>query len=223
MGLFPPLTLALITGYCFLSIWNCTRFRIIKVSGYRLIFYSAIIGLVFWAFGEVSIWLAKSLLAIGSVTELGRVLTHFGSKIDPNSPFLTPILGLIYGLAGSSFLNNFSSKHKQEAVAAKRRSNSLYLMILEAIEKEQFIEFVMKDGKVYFGCPAKPIGLESEYVNLNPYIGRVQGFDGSRADDYLELSIVNYQVSLKVEKIGAVRSFRQADSFSNATDTSASS
>ena len=43
MNLFPPLMLALITGYLFLSIWNFTRFGIVKVSGYHLIFKSALI------------------------------------------------------------------------------------------------------------------------------------------------------------------------------------
>ena len=49
MNLFPPLMLALITGYLFLSIWNFTRFGIAKVSGYHLIFKSALIGFLFWA------------------------------------------------------------------------------------------------------------------------------------------------------------------------------
>lgn len=168
-------------------------------------------------------WVLANVAANGSVTGLEQALTTFRSEIDPNSPFLTPILGLIYGMAVSNFLNIFSSKHKQEAVAAKRRSNSLYLMILETFEKEQFIEFAMKDEKVYFGCPAKPMGLESEYVDLKPYIGGIQGFDGKRADDYVELNILNYQISLKVDEIAAVKLFRSTDSFPNATDTSTNS
>lgn len=89
----------------------------------------------------------------------------------PSNALVRPGLGVLYGIVLSCALNILGRTRDWENEVAVRRSNSLYLEIMDAInrnrhaDKIQFLEFAMKSGKRYVGFP-EPFKLRDEYVNV---------------------------------------------------------
>lgn len=181
----PLIILVLASGYIFLVICNLTKFDFFKDSRYHLFFKASLIGFPLWGLADVSI-------------------TYFVNPYIPieipSNGLARPGLGVIYAILLSCALNVLGRKRDWENEVAVRRSNSLYLEIMDAInrnqhaDKIQFLEFAMKSGKKYVGFP-EPFKLRNEYVNVILSDAKGAGYS-------------NYKICLSAEEVGAVKLYR---------------
>ena len=184
MAQAPLIIIVLASGYIFLYIYKFTKFDFFKDSGYHLFFKASLIGFPLWGLADVSITFVNPYIPI----EI------------PSNGLVRPSLGVLYGIVLSSALNIIGRKRDWEKEAAVRRSNSLYLEIMDAInrsrhaDKIQFLEFAMKSGKKYIGFP-EPFKLRDEYVNVILSDAKGAGYS-------------NYKICLRAEEIEAVKLYR---------------
>ena len=166
-------------------IYNFTKFDFFKDSGYHLFFKASLIGFPLWGLADVSI-------------------TYFVNPYMPieipSNALVRPGLGVLYGIVLACALNILGRTRDWENEVAVRRSNSLYLEIMDAInrnrhaDKIQFLEFAMKSGKKYVGFP-EPFKLRDEYVNVILSDAKGAGYS-------------SYMICLRAEEIEAVKLYR---------------
>ena len=150
----------LIGGYWFLSVWNYTRFKVYKDSGYHLFFKSALCGVIFLVFANLVV--SIKLIFIPSQINF--------QPFVPNGFNLEVLLAMILGITLPYILNRFSNSNKHMKSEANNRGNLLYTTFWDAAtDKVAFVEVTMASGKVYIGLPHNLLKLDDEYVCLIPY------------------------------------------------------
>ena len=173
------LIMPLVGGYLFLSTWNVTRYKTIRIAGYSLFFLSAFVGIVLLVIAK---FLVKFLLLFNYSN---LMISFISDWFIPTRFDLESMMALVVGIGFPFLFNLFSDKHKFAKIAAKDRGDSLHLMIYKAIENEQPIELMMQNGKVYIGLVMITGDLFNEYVIVTPY------FSGYRDEKTNELVITN--------------------------------
>lgn len=151
--ILPLFGLSAVIGYWFRSVWNYTRFSMIRESGYHL-FYNS---LVFGFFTLSALWLLHAVLfALVPIINTGEV-----------SIFITIVFGLFLPFLLNSFL--FNDKHKYLKRTMESHGDSLYLIVFEAYKNKRYIELTLKNGKIFIGSLSKPLNYRYKYVDIVPH------------------------------------------------------
>ena len=188
-------------GYLFLQYANFTRFEIYRLSGYHLLFRSALAG--------IPLALVGHIIAI-SVNLLVPQLRSYWYTHVPVDYGDSAILSLLLAVAIPSVINWFYRKEK----AAKRTANNygdlIELMITRAFEQIKLIELSLKNRKSYIGFVLwRSITKRGQSdVTLVPVVS------GYRSEDTIKLYITtNYApiiyegIKEKPKKISKFRDF----------------
>jgi hypothetical protein len=153
------LTLALLGGFVFVNLCYLTRFTAIQSTGYRLVFSSAVAGVVLLFFATILIpWLLVlpgGQYVSDSWTKLIR-LEHSGR------PVVAFLIGVILwmplnllGWLNPPVLGWRPFRFLSEGAAIKReirkKQNPLEVLLSEAMVSKRLVAVTVKNGKVYIG------------------------------------------------------------------------
>lgn len=159
---FNVLLLPLLGGYIFITNWNRTRFNTKRYSGERLLFHSAVAGVVFLAISFVTVLAIRS--AIPQVHELWRRTVPF--------PFMGTSVGAF--LLGSLCwlpLNRWRYSREQEIRRAISEWNDYLEILLErAMRDAKQVSVSVKNEKVYIGLMTNNFdpAYERRYIRILP-------------------------------------------------------
>lgn len=183
----PPLsviTLALLGGFVFVSLWHVTKIPILRSDGYRLVFYAAIAGAFF-------LFIASILSNAALQTDFGqntRELWYSNVKLKysgiPAIAFLIGVsLWLPLNLLGNivAFLSEKAAQNR----AILNKGDTLEIFLRFAMGTERPICVTVNNGKVYVGELLR---------NFNPAfpvesIGLLLQFGGYRIGDTQQLKL----------------------------------
>ena len=174
------LLLPAVGGYWFLTNWNYTRYQLERDSGYRLLFRSAIVGILLYCFSR-AVTLAVDLIC-PSLTLLWDA--HFP---EPYTSEVALSLGL--ALVVPPLFNLRCSSLQGARRVATNAGDHIELLIDRAIEERKTIELSLRSRKTYIGAATESgIGAVSDTdVVLIPLLS------GYRKEDTLELVVTtNY-------------------------------
>lgn len=175
-------------GYWFLRHANFTRFEIFRLSGYHLLFQSALAGIILALVAHVI------ALSINSLIPQLRSLLHVHIPIDYGD---TAFLSLLLAIAVPPAMNKFYSKEKAAKRTAENYGDLIELMIARAFEQRKLIELSLKNRKSYIGMVRqRSITKRGQSdVTLVPVVS------GYRSEGTLELHITTDYVPIIYEMI----------------------
>ena len=169
-----------LAGYWFLQNFNGTRYETYRVSGYHLLFRSAIVG---------------SLLAVPA-----HIITLFLNRLIPQLRCAwyahlpvdyvdTAAMILVLAVALPPLINLFYSREKGAKRAAQKYGDLIELVIADAFERQKPVELSLKSGKSYIG-----LVLQSNITKRGASdVTLVPLASGYRSDETKELHITtNY-------------------------------
>ncbi len=148
-------TLALLGGYIFVSHLHWTRYRSLRSDGYRLVFSSAIWGVVFLFTGTVISSLALEIPA-------GQWISDFWHRFVPPEHSGKAAVALLFGAllwiplnwlgekAWFGWLRYLSDSAAIDREVGKKR-NPLEVILRQALKSESLVSVTVKNGKVYIG------------------------------------------------------------------------
>lgn len=132
-----------LAGYWFLQHANFTRYEIHRLSGYHLLFRSAIAGILLAALAHTVVLVIINQLAPG----LGTAWRSYVA-IDYLD---TAVVSLVLALVLPPIINRFDSKNDAAKRTAERHGDLMELIISDSIEQQKMIELSLKNGKSYMG------------------------------------------------------------------------
>lgn len=138
-------------GYWCLTRLNCTRYSILRDTGYHLFFRTMSAGAVLFAASYL----------IGLVFE--KICPQFSALWKIYVPFDyagTVVLSALLGVVIPIFCNRFHSKDEAEKKEVEKSGDLIGLVLLESIGRNKFVELSLKSGKSYIG-----LVLRSETTN----------------------------------------------------------
>jgi hypothetical protein len=173
-NLFGLPLLPLIGGYIFLANFNLTKHRTYHYSGYKLLFYSAAVGLI----GDFVVSVGQALLEI-SVSNYHPwfiAISSFFRILDKPNP--EEVLVLLLLCTSWIFLNQlpFLSSGKALNRAVFHLGTPLEKLLLEAQIDEQLVSISLKNDKVYIGfviepqVSFRPYSTQEGYITILPII-----------------------------------------------------
>ena len=179
------LILPLIGGYFIISQSNRFRFTQQRLDRQRLIFDSAMAGLILLITAFILRAIIDGLIPglIPSIYGFFPVKTpYFGTTF---SAFL---FSLVFTYLGNKTIFRDNKYHVQAAI--RRVGNELELLMLSSLQHTYLLEFTLENDKVYIGWVKEmPIPSISTYIRIIP------AFSGYRNDDkHLNFNNAYYQV-----------------------------
>jgi len=158
------LVFPLLGGYIFLINFNPTRFHFQRLDRQRLIFHSAIFGVISLV---LSIVIVRALNAFWP--ELSGIIYAY---LRFHIPFLLTSFGsFLLPVVLSFVLNWFFKKEKGLKKAIEATGTQLELLIKTAIDNKDLVCFSLKSGKVYIGYPSiLTVPNRSRYIVMFPIL-----------------------------------------------------
>jgi hypothetical protein len=159
---FNVLLLPLLGGYVFLTHWNHTRFDTKRYSGERLIFHSAIAGVVF---------LILSFFTVLLLTRLWPAVVPVWREIVPFPYTGTSFGAFLLGAVGWWPLNHTCSKReKEQRSTIEEWGDHLEELLERALRGTKQVMVTLSNGKVYAGFVTTNINpaFERKYLQLLP-------------------------------------------------------
>ena len=129
-------------GYWFLQHANFTRFEIYRLSGYHLLFRSALAGILLASFAHSITLLIDALVP---------QLRSFWFAYIPVDYVDTAILSILLAATVPPVINKFHSEEKAAKRTAENYGDLIELMIARAFEQSKLIELSLKNRKSYIG------------------------------------------------------------------------
>ena len=182
------LIVPLLCGYGFLTFCNYTKYRILRESGYHVLFRSAITGLTFLAVAHVAQEAARHFLP-GNRTFL--LLQNLIPIENPVTLAFTILLAVVS-------LALFNLKYDKVSAArkvAEQNGDFIELLIDRAITAGQSVELSLRSGKSYIGY-----ALKSRLATLSDIdVELVPIASGYRKSETRELKITTHYSSVMLE------------------------
>lgn len=169
------LLLPLLGGFLFFFTAHLFRFGAQRLEGYKLLFQSAIAGVV--------------LSFVARLIVLGIATTYVGVQLEARwqvfSPFVfsaTSALSMVLGPLAAIVLNFFIPTDKAKEIEVRRNGNPLILLLYRAAKERFLISVTMDSRKWYVGWVVESPSLlpQERYFRLLPYMS------GYRDKDTLE-------------------------------------
>jgi hypothetical protein len=183
---FNILLLPLLGGYIFISSWNRTRFRALRLSGNKLILESAIAGTFF-------------LVLSFSLTRVVRIFfPEFESLWLSAIPFEYSGTSATAFLIGATLwwpLNRVYKRDIESRRAIEESNDFLEIFLEKALRQSKQVTLTLKNGKVYIGFVSKMFdpSYERKYVTLLPTLS---GYRNPQ-DQTLTITTDYYKVYLR--------------------------
>ena len=176
-------------GYWFLRRANFTRFEIFRLSGYHLLFQSALAGIILASFAH--------LIAL-RIDAIVPQIRSFWYAYIPVYYVDTAILSILLAVVIPPVINRFHSEEKAVKRAAEKYGDHIELMIARAFERGKLIELSLKNRKSYIGIVLRSVITERgrSDVTLLPIAS------GYRSEDTLDLYITTNYAKIIDEMIG---------------------
>jgi len=180
---FNILLLPLLGGFVLVTRWNYTRFKTKRLSGERLVFFSAIAGVFL------------SVLAFLLLRVAARVWPGLEVAWQHHVPFAyagTSLLALVIGFLAWKPLNWWSPRERAVRGAMQQWNDFLEMLLEDSIKKTLMVSVSLKSGKVYMGFVTGNFdpSYERKYIRLWPV------FSGYRNKDTHELAVTtNYAIA----------------------------
>ena len=165
-----------IVGYWFRSVWNYTKFSMLRESGHHLLYNSRLFG----CFALLVLYAFFSILH----SQIEAFKDNWALRPIDVAIYITVVLGVILPYLLNCLF--FNDERKYLIRTMENYGDSLYLIFLEAYENNHSIELTLKNDKIVIGRPKKQLKSRYGYVDVSPH-------DGS------------YPISIKAEEIVAVR------------------
>lgn len=199
---FNILLLPLLGGYVFISYWNVTRFDAKRYRGERLLFHSAIAGLVFL------------LIAFAFTNQIAARWPGAQAWWKGHIPFGysgTSLLAFMLAALTWIPLNGLFDREKQAKKAVEDWGDFLEMLLNRAMNETKQVSITMKSSKVYVGFVTSSFdpSYERKYMMLMPTLS------GYRSDETKEMVIVNDYAKVYQRLIDedAATLFKVADEF----------
>jgi hypothetical protein len=178
---FNLLLLPLLGGYIFVAHWNGTRFTTPRYSGERLIFRSAIVGVLLL------------IVAVTLVELFERWLPGVATSWRTIVPFKysgTSLLAFFIGALSWWPLNRWVSQYPKEARKAIAAWNDFFEMLLSrALTEARLVSVTLRSRKVYIGF----VTASFDPANERKYIVLLPLHSGYRDEKTMEMVIqTNY-------------------------------
>ena len=187
-------------GYWLLTHLHFTRYQTVRVSGYHVLFSSALVGGVLFIIAEVALLLLNHWFP-----QLRPEWESFFPVAYSDTVVLSVTLGVVSPLAG----NLLYSAGRAAQKVARDGGDLLELLIAEPIEDQKLVEMSLRSGKSYIG-----FAIESGIARHGEAdVSVIPMASGYRERDTQELRITtNYapviQQSLRQSSNIAVEDFR---------------
>lgn len=173
--LFPALV-----GFLFLVMATKTRFSLMRLSGYQVVFVSALVGALFVVSGRVLVFLLDGRFAA------------IQSRWDNFAPFESSgTIAVSAALAvGVAVLWNLMTDNEAAARRSARRSGNQILWLLrDSLAKNRMVEVTLKSNKCYVGY-VHDTGVTAH--RADPDIALIPMASGYRDDETLELVLTTF-------------------------------
>ena len=150
-----------LAGYLFLRTWNPSRFGLMTESGYHVLFYSALVGLLLYVAG----------LGLEEWPPLpGWASTVFSWVEGGLSTRRATVWSLLLGVGLPQITNRFYSSEKGNRRAARKRGQFVASVLDDAMRMGRHVEVSLRDGKTYVGLVMRNPGVDEEAVLLVPLL-----------------------------------------------------
>ncbi|MBJ7900120.1 MAG: hypothetical protein GC158_09415 [Cyanobacteria bacterium RI_101] len=166
--------LPLIGGYIFLANFNRTKPRTYHYSGYKLLFYSASVGLI----GDFIVSMAQALLGLSTINHRPWFLAILSFLRILDKPNPKEVLVLLLLSTSWILLNQLpwftSGKALRQAIFDL--GTPLEKLLLDAQINEQLVSISLKNDKVYIGfvieaqLSFRPYSNQEGYITILPII-----------------------------------------------------
>ena len=175
-------------GYWFLQRANFTRFEIYRLSGYHLLFRSALAGIILASFAHPIALFIDALVP--------QLRSFWYAYISVNYVD-TAILSILLAAIIPPVINRFHSEERAAKRTAENYGDLIEMMIARAFEQRKLIELSLKNRKSYIGMVRqRSITKRGQSdVTLVPVVS------GYRSEDTLELHITTDYVPIIYEMI----------------------
>jgi hypothetical protein len=159
------LLLPLLGGFLFFYSAHLLRFQAQRLEGYKLLFQSAIAGVV--------------LSFVARLIILGLGATSFGAWLESRwfvfSPFsfsAESALSMILGPIAASILNVFIDRKEAKEIEIRRNAHALTRLFYQSAEEHFLISVTLESRKWYVGWVVETAGLvlQQRYFRLLPYM-----------------------------------------------------
>ncbi len=159
------LLLPLLGGFLFFVIAHLFRFGAQRLEGYKLLFQSAIAGVILSFF-------ARLIVLAVATTHLGAWLESRWYTFSPFAFSATSALSMILGPIAAIVLNVFISADKAKAIELRRNGNPLIRLFYRAAKERFLISVTMDSRKWYVGWILESPSLlpQERYFRLLPYM-----------------------------------------------------
>ena len=161
---FGILFVPLLGGYLFLKFSNYTRFSIRRQSGHKLLFESAVVGLILLALARLLMW------AFGTEPEGWQSVGDGWARFAPFTHVGTAGMAFVLGPLGAVLSNLFLSVSDGAMRAIRDAGNTMELLFVESMGSDATVELSLVNGKVYVGwiLNANVAEPERKFVDLLP-------------------------------------------------------
>lgn len=161
---FGILFVPLLGGYLFLKFSNYTRFSIRRQSGHKLLFESAVAGLVLLALARLLV------LALGNGPEGWQSVVDGWARFAPFTHVGTVGMAFALGPLGAVVSNLCFSASDGAMRTIRDAGNTMELLFVESMGSDSTVELSLVNGKVYVGwiLNANVAEPERKFVDLLP-------------------------------------------------------
>lgn len=159
---FDLLVLPLIGGFIFASKCNLTRASTKRVEGYRLFFYSALVGAILLLIAHTICYLVNSCN-----TAISANFHTFLQYPNIGKSMIAIVMGVTLWKPFNHF---FAKKESWVRKDIERYGDHLDELFLRAFDEEKLIQITLRNGKVYVGRTLKAFEpfSQNEYVRILP-------------------------------------------------------
>jgi len=174
---FNVLLLPLLGGFWWVSHWHPTRFKASRLSGHKLIFWSATAGVVL---------LAVSSVAVEILSRNWPIVEREFKELFPFSYFGTASGAFLLGMFGWWPINRLSdryewgwSKRNQEVKAVTDSGNHLEYLLMRAMSEQFQVQVTTFSRKVYVGYVTRTVdpAEDARYMKIIPSMSGFRRMD----------------------------------------------
>ena len=169
-----------LVGFLFLAVTYETRFALMRLSGYQVIFRSALTGLAFLVLSRISVLLLDGTCA--PVTAAWKAFAPFD-----HSGALG--LGIGSALAGALLWNGVTDRAAAAKRAARRNGNQIVWLLLDSLARKRMVEVTLRSNKSYVGY-AQESGMTTH--RADPNITLIPMMSGYRDRETRELRLTTF-------------------------------
>ena len=174
------LVLPALVGFLFLIIGNQTRFSLMRLSGYQVVFVSALVGTSFLIVARVLV-----LLLDGRCVALESTW----SKFAPFNYSGTVGVSTALALSVAALWNWMTDKEAAARRSAARSGNQILWLLRDSLAKNRMVEVTLRSSKCYVGY-TQDTGITTH--RADPDITLIPMASGFRDQETRELALTTF-------------------------------